>query len=119
MKQFHKQLRELHRHNPKEYWNILKTSDCSQKNEPEIPLSEYENFFRNLSQDNSSAENPEFDASEIDPSTIEEFNLNFTTEVSKEFTPFFVRIGSQTIQFDFENRTCPRRVGYMPYCTHI
>ena len=79
-KQFHKHLRELHRHNPKEYWNLLKTTDSSQKNEPQIPLSEFESFFRNLNQDSSSTQTPEFDASEIDPSVIEEFNLEFTME---------------------------------------
>ena len=78
-KQFHKQLRELHRHNPKEYWNLLKT-DISQKNEPHISLSEFENFFRDLNKDNSSEQFQEFDQSDIDPSVMEEFNLEFTTE---------------------------------------
>ena len=52
----------------------------SQKNEPHVSLSEFENFFRKLSQDSSPSGTTDFDASEIDPSTIEEFNLDFTTE---------------------------------------
>jgi hypothetical protein len=80
-KQLHKQLRELHRHNPREYWNLLKNAKGTQKNDPQIPLSEFETFFRNLNQGSSTpTENSDFDSGEIDPSIIEEFNLDFTNE---------------------------------------
>ena len=34
----HKNLRELHRHHPKEYWNILKKHEGSQKSEPKVSV---------------------------------------------------------------------------------
>ena len=81
-KELHKNLRELHRHHPKEYWNILKKCDGTKKSEPKVSMSEFENHFKNLNQtDNTNnTQTHDFDPGSIDPSTIQEFNLDFTIE---------------------------------------
>ena len=78
----HKNLRELHRHHPKEYWNILKNSEGTKKSEPKVSMEDFENHFKHLNEDDSLNNTPShnFDPSDIDVSTIEEFNLDFTVE---------------------------------------
>ena len=76
-RELHKNLRKLHRHHPKEYWSILKNSDGTAKNEPKVSLSDFEKHFSQLNHDDQTASH-EFDFSNIDLSTIEEFNLDFT-----------------------------------------
>ena len=75
--ELHKNLRKLHRHHPKEYWSILKNSDRTPKSDPKISLSDFEKHFKQLNHDNES-ETHQFNFSDIDPTTIEEFNLEFT-----------------------------------------
>ena len=75
-KQLHNNLRDLHRHNPQEYWKLLKKSDCSKKTEPVIPMAEFENHFKNLNMSNTAS--MDFDLNEIDLANIQEFNLDFT-----------------------------------------
>ena len=77
-KQLHNNLRSLHKNNPQEYWKLLKKSDRSHKTEPVIPLSEFENHFKNLNMSNVAG--TIFDVNEIDIATIQEFNLDFTIE---------------------------------------
>ena len=78
----HKNLRELHRHHPKEYWGILKKSEGSKKSDPKISMADFEHHFQNLNQNEPDNSNPshEFDPSDINLSTIEEFNLEFTID---------------------------------------
>lgn len=77
----HKNLRELHRHNPKEYWSILKNSDSTKKSEPKVTMADFEKHFNNLNkQDSSDTPTHEFDPCDIDLSTIQEFNLEFTVD---------------------------------------
>ena len=80
----HKNLRELHRHHPKEYWNILKKHEGSQKSEPKVSMSDFENHFKNLNQTDGNTTSHTFDTGNIDLSGIQEFNLEFTVdEVTK------------------------------------
>ena len=76
----HKNLRKLHRHHPKEYWTILKNSDRTPISEPKISMADFEKHFKNLNEKDNSNNFPthEFDPSDIDTTTIEEFNLEFT-----------------------------------------
>lgn len=76
-RELHKNLRKCHRNDTKLYWSILKKSDCKPKSEPKVSLSDFEKHFKQLNHDDQ-AETHHFDFSEIDPSTIEEFNLEFT-----------------------------------------
>ena len=76
-RELHKNLRKLHRHHPKEYWSILKSSDRTSKSEPKVSLSDFENHFKNLNHDNQ-PESHNFNFSDIDLTFIEEFNLEFT-----------------------------------------
>ena len=77
----HKNLRQLHRHHPKEYWNILKKSDCTPKSEPKVSLSDFQTHYKNLYQnDPSTTPTHDFDPSAIDPINFQEFNLDFTVE---------------------------------------
>jgi hypothetical protein len=78
-RELHKNLRNLHRHHPKEYWSILKNSDSTPKVEPKVSLSDFEKHFRQLNHDDHTETN-QFDLSDIDLSTIEEFNLEFTLD---------------------------------------
>ena len=78
-RELHKNLRKLHRHHPKEYWSILKSSDRATKCEPKVSLSDFEQHFKNLNHDNR-PETHQFNFSDIDLSNIEEFNLDFTVE---------------------------------------
>ena len=78
-KTLHKNLRELHRHHPKEYWSILNKSDNTPKSDPKVSLSEFETHFKNLNQ-NSSNTTHTFDPASIDISNMQEFNLDFTRE---------------------------------------
>ena len=78
-RELHKNLRKLHRHHPKEYWSILKSSDRTTKSEPKVSLSDFENHFKNLNHDNQ-PESHNFNFSDIDLTFIEEFNLEFTFE---------------------------------------
>ena len=77
----HKNLRELHRHNPKEYWSILKKSDNTPYSEPKVSFSDFETHFKNLNENNSNT-NPThvFDPGSIDISNMQEFNLDFTVD---------------------------------------
>ena len=79
-KDLHKNLRQLHRHHPKEYWNILKTSEGTEKSEPKVSMADFESHFKNLNENENSSTTSShvFDPSAIDLSTIEEFNLDFT-----------------------------------------
>ena len=81
-KNLHKNLRQLHRHHPKEYWNILKKSEGTPKSEPKVSMEDFESHFKNMNQNDNPNITPshEFDPDVIDPSTIEEFNLDFTLE---------------------------------------
>ena len=81
-RELHKNLRQLHRHHPKEYWSILKKSEGTSKSEPKIPLSDFEKHFKNLSQGNTNSSHI-FDPGEIDPTNFQEFNLDFTLEEVK------------------------------------
>ena len=78
----HKNLRNLHRHHPKEYWNILKNSEGSKKSDPKVSMADFEKHFKHLNQEDNQNEIPNhnFDPSDIDPATIQEFNLDFTLE---------------------------------------
>ena len=78
----HKNLRQLHRHHPKEYWNILKNSEGTKKSEPKVSMADFEKHFKHLNQEDSQNNAPthNFDPSDIDPSTIQDFNLDFTVE---------------------------------------
>ena len=78
----HKNLRNLHRHHPKEYWNILKNSEGNKKSEPKVSMADFEKHFEHLNQEDTQNDAPthNFDPSDIDPATIQEFNLDFTVE---------------------------------------
>ena len=77
----HKNLRELHRHHPKEYWGILKKSENSPKTDPKVSLSDFETHFKNLNQNNQGPNtNHFFDQSIIDITNMQEFNLDFTAD---------------------------------------
>ena len=78
-RELHKNLRKLHRHHPKEYWSILKNSDRTEQSEPKVSLSDFEKHFKQLNHDDQ-ADSHHFDFSDIDLSTIEEFNLEFTLD---------------------------------------
>ena len=85
-KYLHKNLRELHRHHPKEYWDVFHKCDGTQKSEPKVSMSEFEKHFKNLNQ-TENTQTHEFDPGSIDPSTIQEFNLDFTVdEVTKNIS---------------------------------
>ena len=77
----HKNLRELHRHHPKEYWNILKSSDSPKNSEPKVSMADFENHFKNLNE-GSPGDTPAhfFDPSNIDISNAQEFNMDFTVD---------------------------------------
>ena len=77
-KQLHNNLRKLHGKNPQEYWKLLKKSDGLNKTEPDIPMAEFENHFKNLNASNAAT--LDFDLNNIDLSTIQDFNLDFTIE---------------------------------------
>jgi hypothetical protein len=81
-RELHKNLRQLHRHHPKEYWGILNKSGSTQKNEPSVSMSDFEKHFKNLNDENSSSStsNHIFDPNIIDLSNMEEFNLDFTLD---------------------------------------
>ena len=83
MKDLHENLRKLHRHHPREYWNILNKSEGTRMKEPKVSMSEFEKHFNNLNKcDNSNTH--EFDAGGIDLANFQEFNLDFTVgEVMK------------------------------------
>ena len=78
----HKNLRELHRHHPKEYWNILKNSEGTKKSEPKVSMSDFENHFKHLNEEDTTGTAPThvFDPNNIDVSNMEEFNLDFTVD---------------------------------------
>ena len=79
----HKNLRELHRHHPKEYWGILKKSDNTPNSNPKVSLSDFEAHFKNLNSSTSNSTHT-FDPGDIDISNMQEFNLDFTIdEVTK------------------------------------
>ena len=78
-KVLHKNLRQLLRHHPKEYWNILKNSEGTHKSGPKVSMEDFENHFKKLNQNNANITPTHvFDPSTINLSTIEEFNLDFT-----------------------------------------
>ena len=81
-KELHKNLRQLHRHHPKEYWDILNKSDGTPMKEPKVSMADFEKHFKNLNQCDNSNGTPthEFDAGDIDLFNIQEFNLDFTEE---------------------------------------
>ena len=86
-RELHKNLRELHRHHPKEYWGILNNSDGTLKRESKVSLADFEKHFKNLNQNENSNNTHEFNPGDIDPSTNQEFNLDFTLEeVSKNIS---------------------------------
>ena len=78
----HKNLRELHRHHPKEYWNIQKNSEGTKKSEPKVSMSDFENHFKHLNEEDCPRNAPThaFDPGDIDVSNMEEFNLDFTVD---------------------------------------
>ena len=78
----HKNLRHLHRHHPKEYWNILKNSEGTKKSEPKVSMEDFEKHFKHLNQGDSQNNTPthSFNPNDIDLATIQEFNLDFTVE---------------------------------------
>ena len=78
----HQNLRQLRRHHPKEYWNILKQSGGTKTSEPKVSMADFEKHFNDLNQEDSVHNTPthNFDHADIDVSTIQEFNLDFTVE---------------------------------------
>ena len=78
----HKNLRELHRHHPKQYWQILKNSDRTKESEPNVSMADFEKHFKHLNEEANENNTPTYNfvPSDIDPTTIEEFNLDFTLE---------------------------------------
>ena len=74
-----KNLRELHRHHPKEYWGILNKASDTPRSEPKVSLTEFESHFKNLNNSDTN-QNHTFDPSNIDLSNRLEFNLDFTRD---------------------------------------
>ena len=81
-KNLHKNLRELKKQHPKEYWNILKQADGSRHREPKVSLLDFEKHFKNLNLNEtpSSTSIPDFDPGEITTTHDGDINQDFTLE---------------------------------------
>ena len=52
-KALHKNLRQLRRHHPKEYWNILKNNESAKKSDPKVSMADFEKHFKHLNQEDN------------------------------------------------------------------
>ena len=72
----HKNLRDLKKQHPREYWKILKNAQGSEKKEPKVPLRIFETHFKKLNcKLNEHLQDPT-------PTNIDSFNQ----EINKDFT---------------------------------
>ena len=72
----HKNLRDLKKQHPREYWKILKNAQGSEKKEPKVPLRIFETHFKKLNcKINEHLQDPT-------PTNIDSFNQ----EINKDFT---------------------------------
>ena len=80
-KNLHKNLRDLKKRNPREYWQILKKSESSAKKEPKVSIGAFERHFTELSSGNSENNSAtDFDPRKIGHATNQEINVDFTFE---------------------------------------
>lgn len=74
-----KNLRELRRHHPKEYWKILNAAEGSIKNTAKVGLGDFEKHFKSLNEKKESV-TPEFNPENIETMSNPEINTDFTLE---------------------------------------
>ena len=77
-KNLHKNLRDLKKRHPREYWKILKTAENLEKKEPKVPLRDFEKHFMKLN--HSIFENIQNPNPTNTDSLNQEINIDFTLE---------------------------------------
>ena len=81
-KNLHKNLRDLKKRHPREYWKILKNAESLEKKEPKVPLRTFEKHFMKLNQ--NICENIQNSNPTTTESLNQEINIEFTLdELSK------------------------------------
>jgi hypothetical protein len=111
-KDLQKNLRDLKKRNPKEYWNILNKSEGLHKKEPKVSMGAFEKHFTKLSSGNGEMDTPEFDPRKIAHAPNQEINVDFTLEEVLENIKLLNNNKSEGVDFIKNEylKNCPQSV---------